>query len=162
MAGAKIKSVTLRPPDFSVPLDELRSIISKNTRAILINSPHNPTGKMFAREELRAIVSLCIQNDVLVFTVGNNKVYDKLAFEMDHISMASLPGMYGRTVTQNSLGKTFSLTGWKTGWANSSSTFDMGSETSPFFPHICNINSNAVCCCNSSQSPRFLLSGAKD
>ena len=73
MAGAKKWSVTLRPPDFSVTLDELRSIISKNTRAILINSPHNPTGKMFAREELRAIVSLCIQNGVLVFTVGNSQ-----------------------------------------------------------------------------------------
>ncbi|XP_050213453.1 uncharacterized protein LOC126664885 [Mercurialis annua] len=114
MAGAKIKGVTLRPPDFAVPIDELKSIISKNTRAILINTPHNPTGKMFTREELTTIASLCIENDVLVFT---DEVYDKLAFEMDHISMASLPGMYERTVTMNSLGKTFSLTGWKIGWA---------------------------------------------
>lgn len=114
MAGAKIKSVTLRPPDFAVPIDELKSIISKDTRAILLNTPHNPTGKMFTREELNAIASLCIENDVLVFT---DEVYDKLAFEMDHISMASLPGMYERTVTLNSLGKTFSLTGWKIGWA---------------------------------------------
>ncbi|RAL38707.1 hypothetical protein DM860_002685 [Cuscuta australis] len=114
MAGAKIKCVTLRPPDFSVPLDELKSVISKNTRAILINTPHNPTGKMFTQEELNVIASLCIENDVLVFT---DEVYDKLAFEMEHISMASLPGMYERTVTMNSLGKTFSLTGWKIGWA---------------------------------------------
>ncbi|CAN1291636.1 Probable N-succinyldiaminopimelate aminotransferase DapC [Linum perenne] len=78
MAGAKIKSITLRPPNFSVPLDEFKSAISKNTRAVLINTPHNPTGKMFTREEL---------------------------------------GMYERTVTLNSLGKTFSLTGWKIGWA---------------------------------------------
>ncbi|KAK3040065.1 hypothetical protein RJ639_029401 [Escallonia herrerae] len=114
MADAKMKCVTLRPPDFSVPIDELKSAVSKNTRAILINTPHNPTGKMFTREELEVIASLCIENDVLVFT---DEVYDKLAFEMDHISMASLPGMYERTVTLNSLGKTFSLTGWKIGWA---------------------------------------------
>ncbi|XP_010939394.1 uncharacterized protein [Elaeis guineensis] len=114
MAGAKIKCITLRPPDFSVPVDELKSAISKNTRAVLINTPHNPTGKMFTREELELIATLCIENDVLVFT---DEVYDKLAFEAEHISMASLPGMYERTVTMNSLGKTFSLTGWKIGWA---------------------------------------------
>ncbi|KAJ7959112.1 Aminotransferase [Quillaja saponaria] len=114
MAGAKVKGITLRPPDFSVPIDELKSTITKNTRAILINTPHNPTGKMFTREEMNDIASLCIENDVLVFT---DEVYDKLAFDMDHISIASLPGMFERTVTLNSLGKTFSLTGWKIGWA---------------------------------------------
>ncbi|GKB43115.1 probable N-succinyldiaminopimelate aminotransferase DapC [Tanacetum coccineum] len=114
MAGAKVTGITLCPPDFALPIQELKSKISKNTRAILINTPHNPTGKMFTREELDEIASLCIENDVLVFS---DEVYDKLAFEMDHISIASLPGMYERTVTLNSLGKTFSLTGWKIGWA---------------------------------------------
>ncbi|RDX66098.1 ybdL, partial [Mucuna pruriens] len=114
MAGAKIKGITLRPPDFAVPIEELKSAISKNTRAILVNTPHNPTGKMFTREELNCIASLCIENDVLVFS---DEVYDKLAFDMEHISIASLPGMFERTVTMNSLGKTFSLTGWKIGWA---------------------------------------------
>ncbi|XP_031497894.1 uncharacterized protein LOC116262560 [Nymphaea colorata] len=114
MAGAKIKTVTLRPPEFAVPVEELKSAFSKNTRAIMINTPHNPTGKMFTREELDLIASLCIENDTLVFA---DEVYDKLVFEADHISMASLPGMYERTVTLNSLGKTFSLTGWKIGWA---------------------------------------------
>ncbi|XAR55588.1 hypothetical protein NMG60_11035700 [Bertholletia excelsa] len=114
MAGANIKCITIRPPDFSVPMDELKATISKKTRAILINTPHNPTGKMFTRKELNEIAALCIENDVLVFA---DEVYEKLAFEMDHISMASLPGMYDRTVTMNSLGKTFSLTGWKIGWA---------------------------------------------
>ncbi|KAI4320522.1 hypothetical protein MLD38_033993 [Melastoma candidum] len=114
MVGADIKCITLRPPDFAVPLSELRSTISKKTRAILINTPHNPTGKMFTQDELNEIARLCAENDVLVFT---DEVYDKLAFEMDHISMASLPGMYDRTITLNSLGKTFSLTGWKIGWA---------------------------------------------
>ncbi|KAI3750904.1 hypothetical protein L2E82_21814 [Cichorium intybus] len=114
MAGAKITCITLQPPDFALPLEKLKSKISKNTRAILLNTPHNPTGKMFTKEELEQISSLCIENDVLVFS---DEVYDKLAFEMDHISIASLPGMYERTVTMNSLGKTFSLTGWKIGWA---------------------------------------------
>ncbi|KAE8683559.1 phosphate transporter 2 family protein [Hibiscus syriacus] len=109
MAGAEIKCITWRPTDFSVPLEELKSTISKNTLVILINTPHNPTGKMFTRDELGAIASPCIENDVLVFT---DEVYDKLAFDMDHISMASLPGMYERTETMNS-----SLTGWKIGWA---------------------------------------------
>ncbi|KAF9608444.1 hypothetical protein IFM89_009810 [Coptis chinensis] len=112
MAGAKIKSITLRPPDFSIPINELKNAVSKNTRAVLMNTPHNPTGKMFTREEMDILASLCIENDVLVFS---DEVYDKLAFEADHISMASLPGMYERTVTMNSLGKTFSLTGWKIG-----------------------------------------------
>ncbi|KAK2388188.1 hypothetical protein P8452_26237 [Trifolium repens] len=114
MAGANVKSITLHPPDFAVPIEELKSIISKNTRAILINTPHNPTGKMFTREELNTIASLCIENDVLVFS---DEVYDKLAFDMEHISIASLPGMFERTVTMNSLAKSFSLTGWKVGWA---------------------------------------------
>ncbi|KAL6504552.1 hypothetical protein OROGR_026475 [Orobanche gracilis] len=114
IAGAKIKSVTLKPPYFALPNEELKSVVSENTRAILMNTPHNPTGKMFTEEELKEIASLCIENDVLVFS---DEVYDKLAFEMDHISIASIPGMFERTVTLNSLGKTFSLTGWKIGWA---------------------------------------------
>ncbi|GER40339.1 aminotransferase ybdL [Striga asiatica] len=114
MAGAELKSITLKPPNFSLPIDELKSTVSKKTRAILMNTPHNPTGKMFTRDELDEISSLCVEHDVLVFS---DEVYDKLAFEMDHVSIASLPGMFERTVTMNSLGKTFSLTGWKIGWA---------------------------------------------
>ncbi|PKU79901.1 uncharacterized protein LOC110115339 [Dendrobium catenatum] len=114
MAGAKIKSITLCPPDFAVPLDVLNSAVTKETRAILINTPHNPTGKMLTKNELEFIANLCIENDVLVFT---DEVYDKLAFAAEHISIASIPGMRERTVTMNSLGKTFSLTGWKIGWA---------------------------------------------
>lgn len=114
MAGANVKAITLRAPDFAVPLEELEAAVSKDTKAIMINTPHNPTGKMFTREELESIAALCKENDVLLFS---DEVYDKLVFEADHISMASIPGMYERTVTMNSLGKTFSLTGWKIGWA---------------------------------------------
>ncbi|XP_076918098.1 uncharacterized protein LOC143578388 [Bidens hawaiensis] len=123
MADAKITCITLRPPHFALPIEELKSKVSKNTRAFLMNTPHNPTGKMFTREELDQIASLCIENDVLVFS---DEVYDKLSFEMDHISIASLPGMYERTVTLNSLGKTFSLTGWKIGWAIAPTHFIWG------------------------------------
>ncbi|KAK7410585.1 hypothetical protein VNO78_01480 [Psophocarpus tetragonolobus] len=113
MAGAKITSITLQPPDFAVPIEKLKSIVSEKTRAILINTPHNPTGKMFTLEELNAIASLCIENDVLAFA---DEVYHKLAYDMEHISIASLPEMFERTVTMNSLAKTFNLTGWKIGW----------------------------------------------
>jgi L-glutamine---4-(methylsulfanyl)-2-oxobutanoate aminotransferase len=108
MAGANVKAITLRPPDFAVPLEELKAAVSENTRAIMINTQHNPTGKMFTREEHEFISTLCKENDVLLFA---DEVYDKLAFEADHISMAYIPSMYERTVTMNSLGKMFSLTG---------------------------------------------------
>jgi aspartate/methionine/tyrosine aminotransferase len=114
MAGANVKAITLRAPDLAVPLEELKAAVSKNTRAIMINTPHNPTRKMLKSEELEFIATLCKKNDVLLFS---DEVYDKLAFEADHISTASIHGMYERTVTMNSLGKTFSLTGWKIGWA---------------------------------------------
>ncbi|BFI25428.1 N-succinyldiaminopimelate aminotransferase [Marchantia polymorpha subsp. ruderalis] len=114
MVDAKIKSVTLRPPDFAVPVEELKSAFSSNTRAILVNTPHNPTGKIFSRTELELIASLCKEHDALAIS---DEVYDKLVFEGEHISIASLEGMFERTITLNSLGKTFSLTGWKIGWA---------------------------------------------
>jgi len=114
MAGAKVIGIPLQPPDFAVPIEKLKLTVSRSTRAIVINTPHNPTGKMFSLEELSAIASLCIENDVLVFA---DEVYHKLTFDMEHVSIASLPGMFERTVTMNSMAKTFSLTGWKIGWA---------------------------------------------
>lgn len=114
MADATVKTITLRPPDFAVPEKELREAFSKKTRAIMINTPHNPSGKVFSRKELELIASLCREHDTLVFS---DEVYHKLTFGVEHISIASLEGMYERTVTLNSLGKTFSLTGWKIGWA---------------------------------------------
>ncbi len=114
MADATVKTVTLRPPDFAVPEMELRTAFSNKTRAILLNTPHNPTGKVFSRRELELIASLCKKHDALAFM---DEVYTKLVFTGEHVSMASLDGMYERTVTMNSLGKTFSLTGWKIGWA---------------------------------------------
>lgn len=114
LAGAIPRFVTLRPPDFHFDEDELRSAFSAKTRAIIVNTPHNPTGKVYDRAELELIASLCHEHDALAIT---DEVYERLIFEGEHIRLASLPGMYERTVTLSSLGKTFSLTGWKVGWA---------------------------------------------
>ena len=114
MAGAVPKFVTLRPPDFVVNEDELRAAFSPKTRAILVNTPHNPTGKVFTRSELELIATLCKQHDAIAIT---DEVYERLVFDAEHVRLATLDGMYERTVTLSSLGKTFSLTGWKVGWA---------------------------------------------
>jgi aspartate/methionine/tyrosine aminotransferase len=113
-AGAVPRFVALRPPEFAFDEDELRSAFSQKTRAILINTPHNPTGKVFSRAELELIAALCKEHDAIAIT---DEVYEKIIFDAEHIRMATLPGMRERTVTLSSLGKTFSLTGWKIGWA---------------------------------------------
>ena len=113
MAGAVERVVTLRPPDFSFDLAELEAVIGPKTRAIVINTPHNPTGKVFSREELEAIARLCVEHDLIAIT---DEVYEHLVFDGEHICLAGLPGMHERTVTISSAGKTFSVTGWKVGW----------------------------------------------
>jgi aspartate/methionine/tyrosine aminotransferase len=114
MAGATPRFVTLRPPDFALDPDELTAAFSSRTRAILVNTPHNPTGKVFSRPELELIASLCRRHDCMAIT---DEVYERLVFEGEHVRLATLDGMWDRTVTLSSLGKTFSLTGWKVGWA---------------------------------------------
>ncbi len=114
MAGAKAKFVTLRAPDFAIDRDELRAAFTNKTRAILVNTPHNPTGKVYSREELELITALCREFDVIAIC---DEVYEHLVFEGEHVRMATLDGMWERTVTLSSLGKTYSLTGWKIGWA---------------------------------------------
>lgn len=114
MAGAAMKVVTLRAPDWEFDREELRRAFTSRTRVLLLNSPNNPTGKVFSREELEVIAALCRERDVLCVT---DEVYEHLVFDGEHIPMAALPGMRERTVTISSFGKTFSLTGWKIGWA---------------------------------------------
>ena len=114
MAGAAQKVVTLKAPTWEFDPDLLRRAVTSRTRAILLNSPHNPTGKVFSREELEIISALCRERDILCVT---DEVYEHLVFEGEHIPMATLPGMRERTITISSFGKTFSLTGWKIGWA---------------------------------------------
>lgn len=114
MAGAVPRFVTLYAPDWSFDPDALRSAFSGRTRAVLVNTPHNPTGKVFSRKELLSIAGLCQEHDVVCVT---DEVYEHLVYDGTHIPMATLPGMRERTVTISSFGKTFSLTGWKIGWA---------------------------------------------
>ncbi|MBM3947698.1 MAG: aminotransferase class I/II-fold pyridoxal phosphate-dependent enzyme [SAR202 cluster bacterium] len=95
--------------------DELRRAFSKKTKAIVVNTPHNPTGKVFSLEEMKAIANLCIEHDVLALT---DEPYEHIIFDGEkHVTMAALPGMARRTVTTNSASKTYSVTGWRVGWA---------------------------------------------
>ena len=119
MAGATRRVVTLRTPDYSFDPDEIRRAITPRTKAILLNSPHNPTGKVFDRAELELVANLCIEHDVLAIT---DEVYEHLTYDgAEHIPLATLPGMRDRTVMISSAGKTFSYTGWKIGWVCASS-----------------------------------------
>jgi N-succinyldiaminopimelate aminotransferase len=114
MAGAVRRLVRLRPPDYGPDLDDLARAITPKTRLILLNSPHNPTGKVFDVDELRAIARLCVDHDLLAVT---DEVYEHMVFEGAHHPLATFPGMRERTVIVSSAGKTFSFTGWKVGWA---------------------------------------------
>ena len=142
MAGATPIAVQLRPPvqderrttndeqdlsahhhsSFTVPRsswhfdpDELRAAFERRPKVIFVNTPHNPTGKVYSRAELELIASLCQEYNVLAVT---DEVYDRLVYDgCEHLSLATLPGMWERTLTLNSVGKTFSVTGWKIGWS---------------------------------------------
>ena len=115
LAGAVRRTATLRFPDFEVDEAELRAAFSPRTRLVLLNSPHNPTGKVFSRAELELIARLAVEHDCWVVT---DEVYEHLTFGVDHVPLATLPGMADRTLTISSAGKTFSATGWKVGWVS--------------------------------------------
>ncbi len=115
IAGGRPRFYTLRPPAWSLDREALAALFSERTKLIIINTPHNPTGKVFNEAELRLIADLCRQHDVIAVT---DEVYEHIIFEgSQHICLATLPGMAERTVTISSAGKTFSVTGWKIGWA---------------------------------------------
>ena len=114
MAGAVPRFVTLHAPDWRFDPGELERAFTARTRAILVNTPHNPTGRVFSREDLETVARHCIERGVLCLT---DEVYEHILYEGEHIPMAALPGMRERTITISSFGKTFSLTGWKIGWA---------------------------------------------
>jgi aspartate/methionine/tyrosine aminotransferase len=109
-------SFVLRPSSsWHLDPDELRAAFERRPKLILINTPHNPTGKVFSRAELELIAALCQEFDVLAIA---DEVYDRMVYDQaEHISLATLPGMWERTLTLNSVGKTFSVTGWKIGYA---------------------------------------------
>jgi len=120
LSGAKPKFVTLRPPsdgdgEWTFDERELRRAFDRHTKAIILNTPNNPTGKVFTRTELELIRDLCLEFDVLAIT---DEIYEHILYDgTEHISMASLDGMQDRTVTINGMSKTYSVTGWRVGWA---------------------------------------------
>jgi N-succinyldiaminopimelate aminotransferase len=113
MAGGVRVPVTLHAPDFRLDVERLRNAVTPRTRLILLNSPHNPTGTVLTRDELQAVASVAIEHDLYVVT---DEVYEHLVYDREHVPIAGLPGMWERTLTISSAGKTFALTGWKIGW----------------------------------------------
>ncbi len=114
LAGARLVPIRLDFPDYRVDLDRLRAAVTPRTRLILINSPHNPTGRVLDRQELAGIADLAVRHDLLVLS---DEVYEHLTFDgHEHLPLASFPGMRDRTLQVSSAGKTFSATGWKIGW----------------------------------------------
>jgi aminotransferase len=115
LAGAVPNLVTLRPPDWTFDEGELRAAFTPRTRAIVINSPNNPTGKVFSGEELGSIAELCTEHDAVAIT---DEIYEHILYDgASHVPLATLPGMAERTVTISALSKTYSVTGWRVGWA---------------------------------------------
>ncbi len=115
LGGARLRYVTLRPPDWTFEEGELAAAFSERTRAIVVNSPHNPTGKVFTIEELGAIARLCERHDAIAIT---DEIYEHITYDGHvHVPIATLPGMRERTVTISALSKTYSVTGWRVGWA---------------------------------------------
>ncbi len=115
LSGATTRFVTLHAPDWSYSYRDLSNAFNDRTKAIIINTPNNPTGKVFSREELTEIAQLCIKWGCYAIT---DEIYEHILYdEAQHISIASLPGMKERTITINSISKTYSVTGWRVGWA---------------------------------------------
>lgn len=140
MAGGKERVVTLKAPTadgqgFSYDPEDLERAVTPRTKALLINTPHNPTGRVFSRSELEHIADLCRRHDILAIS---DEVYEHLVFEGEHIPLATLPGMRDRTVTISSTGKTFSFTGWKIGYACAPPDLSRALRTAHQFINFCN------------------------
>jgi aspartate/methionine/tyrosine aminotransferase len=115
LSGASLRYVTLRPPHWTFDPDALTAAVGPRTRAIVVGTPHNPTGKVFTREELSQIAALCVAHDVIAIT---DEIYEHITYDgATHIPIATLPGMRDRTVTIGALSKTYAVTGWRVGWA---------------------------------------------
>ena len=114
IAGGTVRPLALQPPDWRLRADVVSAAASERTRVLLLNSPHNPTGRVLDTDELAMLADICRRHDLIAIT---DEVYEHLVYDGRHIPLATLPGMHERTVTVSSLGKTHSLTGWKIGWA---------------------------------------------
>ena len=134
-AGAVPRFHTLRAPHFELDLPRLATLFNEKTRVIVLNTPHNPTGKVFTKEELAGIARLCIDHDVIVIS---DEVYEHITFDgLKHVPIASLSGMWNRTLTIGSAGKTFSYTGWRVGWAVGPAELVTAAQASHQFTTFC-------------------------
>lgn len=123
LSGAVPRYVTLHEPEWAIDPDELRAAFTPRTRGLVLNTPHNPTGKVFRRDELELIAELCAEHDVIAFT---DDIYEHIVFEGEHVPLATLPGMAERTVSIHSMSKTYSVTGWRIGWAIAPAELSLG------------------------------------
>ena len=114
-AGARRRPVTLRPPEFALDIDALQAAAGPLARVLLLNTPHNPTGRVLSCGELEAIARVCVEHDLVCIS---DEVYEHLVYDGEHVPIATLPGMAQRTLTISSVGKSFSFTGWKIGWCS--------------------------------------------
>ena len=124
MSQAEPVYVPLEPPDFSFDPDRLRKAVSPRTRAIIFNSPNNPSGKIFSRAELQLIADVCIEHDLLAIT---DEIYEHIVYDgATHIPIATLPGMADRTITISGISKSYSVTGWRIGYAVANAELSVG------------------------------------
>jgi aspartate/methionine/tyrosine aminotransferase len=115
LSGAIPRYVSLRPPGWTFDEAELRAAFTDRTSAVIVNTPNNPTGKVFARDELEAIAKLCVRFDAIAIT---DEIYEHITYDgARHVPIATIPGMEDRTITISALSKTYSVTGWRVGWA---------------------------------------------
>jgi len=135
MAGATIRYVTLHEPGWRIDPDELRAAFTSRTRGIIVGSPHNPTGKVFTRDELALIAELCQEHDVICFA---DEIYEHIVYDgTRHVPVATMPGMADRTVTINAMSKTYSVTGWRVGWVIASPDLTNGIRRAHDFMTVC-------------------------
>jgi len=114
LSGAERRVVRLYPPDWTFDREEVRRVFNSRTKAIILNSPNNPTGKVFAKSELEFLAALCQEFDTLAIT---DEIYEHITYDSsDHVPMMTLPGMRERTIAVNSMSKTYAVTGWRVGW----------------------------------------------
>ncbi len=113
ISGAVPRYVALRPPDWTFESGDLRAAFNEKTRAIVVNTPHNPTGKVYSPAELGLIAELCLEHDAIAIT---DEIYEHLVYRGRHVGIATLPGMADRTITISGASKTYSVTGWRVGW----------------------------------------------
>jgi len=158
MAGGTVRPIRLRAPDFSFPLEELRQVVGPRTKAILINSPHNPLGRVFTRSELEGIAAIARAADCLVLS---DEVYEEIWFGEPPVSISTLSGMRERTVVMSSLGKTFSLTGWKIGWTIAPANLTAGIRAAHQFLTFCSATPLQRAAVDALQAPRSYYEGLR-